>query len=103
MTEAQAHTILYALDLWERDMAAIGGCVVTDRPDLPLSQVGWKWDFRREWQAMLDARAAVMDALPMNSILRVDENISPPMKRLSVPAKCDKAPMDSHIILGDCS
>ena len=38
-------TVLGVLDRCERDFAFIGGCTVTDRPDLPLSSdTSWQID-----------------------------------------------------------
>jgi len=96
MTQEQANTILRALDLWERDMAFIGGATLTDRPDLPLSPAtSWKMNFSKEWQAMLDARAAVIAAAPHSSFLRIDGNIHPQMMRQSGPARYAGEPLES--------
>lgn len=49
-------SVLDVLELCERDFAFIGGCTMTDRPDLPLSpETSWVMDVS---QRLADIRAA---------------------------------------------
>ena len=60
--DSPGHVVLHALDLCERDFAFIGGCTMTDRPDLPLSsQTSWKMDFSQCFDAIDAARAAIVE------------------------------------------
>ncbi|WP_130466448.1 hypothetical protein [Corticibacter populi] len=51
---------LHALGLCERDFAFIGGCTLTDRPDLQLSpETSWQMDVRGVLAAIDSAKAAL--------------------------------------------
>lgn len=57
-------TVMHALELCKRDFAFIGGCTMTDRPDLPLSpETSWTMDFSRQFAAIANAKAAIADAM----------------------------------------
>jgi len=86
MTEAQANTILRALCEIERDFAAICGCTLTDRPDLPLSEVGWKIDFAPRLACIEQARASVLAALQSSTAGYAGESIRQPMEPSADPA-----------------
>lgn len=67
--DSPGHVVLHALELCERDFAFIGGCTMTDRPDLPLSSLtSWKMDFSQCFGAIDAARAAICElTAPLNS------------------------------------
>ena len=56
MADACPPSLLDTLELAKREFVFIGGCVVTDRPDLPLSpDTSWTPDFSRVVAAIDDA------------------------------------------------
>lgn len=56
MADACLLSLLDTLELAKREFVFIGGCVVTDRPDLPLSpDTSWTPDFSRVVAAIDDA------------------------------------------------
>ena len=56
MADACLLSLLDTLELAKREFVFIGGCVVTDRPDLPLSpDTSWTPDFSRLVAAIDDA------------------------------------------------
>lgn len=56
MSEPAPLSLLDTLELIRRDLDFVGGCVLTDRPDLPLSpETSWTMDFTRLIGAMDDA------------------------------------------------
>lgn len=67
--DSPVHVVLHALELCERDFAFLGGCTMTDRPDLPLSSLtSWKMDFSQCFGAIDAARAAICElTAPLNS------------------------------------
>lgn len=60
---AECRPILDTLELAKREFVFISGCVMTDRPDLPLSsETSWTADFSRVVAAIDDAIDQVVGA-----------------------------------------
>jgi len=58
-----AISVVDTLELAKREFVFIGGCVVTDRPDLPLSSdTSWTPDFSRVVAAIDDAIDQIVGA-----------------------------------------
>lgn len=67
--------LIGVLELAKREFIAIGGCVMTDRPDLPLSaETSWTVDFSRVVSAIDDA---------IDQLIGADRRIGPGCERCS--------------------
>lgn len=90
--------------LARREFDFHGGCVVTDRPDLPLSpDTSWTVDFARARAAIDVAMDLLARAVPRTD-LGCDRCSGPPESGpLSIRSKYAPVPSDSHTHDPDCS
>lgn len=104
LAEADLAYVRDVLMLARREFDFHGGCVVTDRPDLPLSpDTSWTVDFSRARTAIDEAVDLLARAAPRTR-LECDRCSSPlESGPLSIRSKYAPAPSDSHTRDPGCS
>ena len=101
MADACLLSLLDTLELAKRAFVFIGGCVVTDRPDLPLSpDTRWTPDFSRLVAAIDDAIETLVGAEFRNVLRSVGCSTCPPMARISARTKYVPAHLGSRMAEG---
>lgn len=90
--------------LARREFDFHGGCVATDRPDLPLSpDTSWTVDFSRARAAIDVAMDLLERAAPRTGPECSDESTCLPTGPLSIRSKYAPVPSDSHTHDPGCS
>lgn len=97
-------SVVDTLELAKREFVFIGGCVVTDRPDLPLSpDTSWTPDFSRVVAAIDDAIDQMVGADRRTASLCAGCGNCQPTRQISARTKYVQAPPDSRKAEGGCS
>lgn len=97
-------SVVDVLDLCQRELAFIGGCTLTDMPDVPLSpETSWTMDFTRLFEAIDDAIDLLVGADRRTGPECADGHTSPPMRQISGRSKYVPAHLDSRMAEGDRS
>lgn len=97
LTQEQVDSLLDTLHRAKVDFAFVGGCILTDRPDLPLSpETSWTMDFSGV-MAAIDAAVAMLGG----DHGRTDPGSSRcstclPMEPIEGLARCEAAPRGSR-------
>lgn len=90
-------SVVDTLELAKREFVIIGGCVVTDRPDLPLSpDTSWTSDFSRVVAAIDDAIDQLVGAGRRTGLECAGCSTSQPMRPISARTKYVPAHLDSR-------
>ena len=104
MAEPIPRSLLDPLELAKREFVFIGGCVVTDRPDLPLSpDTSWTPDFSRVVAAIDDAIDQMVGADRRTASRCTGCDSCQPTRPISARTKYVQAPPDSRKAEGGCS
>lgn len=100
----ECRSLLDTLELAKREFLFIGGCVMTDRPDLPLSQeTSWTTDFSRVVEAIDDAIDLVVGADRRTAPGCTGCGTSQPTLPISARTRYVPAHLDSRTAAGDRS
>lgn len=103
-TARKVLSVVDALELAKREFVFIGGCVVTDRPDLPLSpDTSWTPDFSRVVAAIDDAIDQIVGADRRTASRCAGCDSCQQTLRISARTKYVAAPLDSRTAEGGCS
>ena len=104
VTDLTKLSIVDVLDLCKRELAFIGGCTLTDMPDVPLSpETSWTMDFTWLFGAIDDAVDVLVGADRRTGPECADGHTSPPMRQISGRSKYVPAHLDSRMAEGDRS
>lgn len=99
-----ALSVVDTLELAKREFLFVGGCVMTDRPDLPLSvETSWTTDFSRVVAAIDDAIDQLVGADRRTPLGCTGCSTSQPIRRISARTKYVLAHLDSRTAAGDRS
>lgn len=91
------------LDACARDLSLIGGCTLTDRPDLPLTPVtSWKLDVAQRLADIEAAKVALKSVLQSSCHECGGCSSRLPMPQNTSLAKCAQARCSSHSHDGGC-
>lgn len=91
-------TVLDALALAKRELVFAGGCVMTDRPDLPLSsETSWTMDVTRVLAVIDDAVEQLEGAVRRTGPECTGCSNSPPTQPISALTKSAPAPLGSRM------
>ena len=97
-----ADAAIRALEMCERDFAFIGGCTMTDRPDLPLSpETSWQVDFSQVLAAIAAAKKALAGVRIAGECARCSN--CPQTQPASGQTKYARAPQGSRMPAGERS
>ena len=101
---AQRHALLDTLELAKREFLFVGGCVMTDRPDLPLSvETSWTTDFSRVVAAIDDAIDQLVGADRRTALGCAGCSTSQPTRPISARTRYVPAHLDSRTAAEDRS
>lgn len=99
-----ALSVVDTLELAKREFLFVGGCVMTDRPDLPLSvETSWTTDFSRVVAAIDDAIDQLVGADRRTPLGCTGCSTSQPTRRISARTRYVPAHLDSRTAAGDRS
>lgn len=97
MADAISRSLLDTLELAKREFVFIGGCVVTDRPELPLSaETSWTVDFSVVVSAIDDAIDHLVGPIRRTAPGCDRCSSRPQSERISARTKYVQAPRDSR-------
>lgn len=102
--ERTALSVLDTLELAKREFVFIGGCVVTDRPDVPLStDTSWTPDFSSVVAAIDDAIDQIVGADRRTASRCAGCDNCQQTRQISARTRYVAAPLDSRTAEGGCS
>ena len=97
-------SVVDVLELCKRELAFIGGCTLTDMPDVPLSpETSWTMDFTWLFGVIDDALDLLVGADRRTAPECTDGNTSPPTRQISGRSKYVPAHLDSRMAEEDRS
>lgn len=97
-------SVIDTLELAKREFVFISGCVVTDRPDLPLSaDTSWTLDLSVAIEAIDDAIDQLVGADRRIASRCTGCDSCPQTRPISARTKYVQAPLDSRTAEGGCS